>query len=190
MSQANWRRPNLRKPAILNFCVHDSRWRRIHGLRWHLEKAAKLVLAELPKSLPKRGSVTVLLTTNKELRRLNRDFRGIDKVTNVLSFPQFTPRELTKIGKGKTALELGDIALGYQYIVDEAKNNHKILINHVTHLLVHGLLHLFGYDHGSNKEARRMEQLEKIVMVHQLGLPDPYEQHVDRRHRLNPMAKK
>ena len=68
---------------------------------------------------------------------------------------------------------MGDIVLGYQYIVVETEKKHKILINHVTHLMIHGILHLFGYDHRLSADAVRMEQLEQKVMGG-LGLPDPY----------------
>ena len=68
---------------------------------------------------------------------------------------------------------MGDIVLGYQYIVAEAKKDNKILINHLSHLLIHGILHLFGYDHISGPEAVSMERLETKIMAG-LGLPDPY----------------
>jgi probable rRNA maturation factor len=68
---------------------------------------------------------------------------------------------------------MGDIAIAYRYIVGEAKRDNKILINHLTHLFIHGLLHLFGYDHGLDPEAARMERLETKIMA-ALGLPDPY----------------
>ena len=107
------------------------------------------------------------------MRELNRDFRGVGKPTNVLSFPQLDPRKFPKNDGKKQAVHIGDIAMGYQYIVGEAKKDNKVLINHVTHLLIHGILHLFGYDHGSETEAARMEGLEKRIMA-KLNLPDPY----------------
>ncbi|HUY68077.1 MAG TPA: rRNA maturation RNase YbeY [Alphaproteobacteria bacterium] len=129
--------------------------------------------AALPAKFGFPWMATVLLADDKTLRRLNRDFRGLDRPTNVLSFPQFMPAQLAKIGKKGPPLHMGDIALGYQYIVVEAKKYHKILIDHVTHLVVHGLLHLFGYDHIASAEAGRMERLEQAIMA-SLGLPDPY----------------
>lgn len=138
-----------------------------------MELAASATLARVPKKLRFPATVTVLLTDNKTMRRLNRDFRGIDKPTNVLSFPQFASHQLTKFGKNGRPVPIGDIALAYQYIVVESKKDHKILINHALHLLIHGLLHLFGYDHKTVTAANKMERLEKTIMAG-LGLPDPY----------------
>jgi len=159
--------------ATLDFQITVAGWRRIPRLRAHLQRAAQVTLDHLPKRFRFPVSATVLLTGNAKIRQLNRDFRGLDKATNVLSFPQFTPPELGRLGKGKSVIELGDIALAYQYTVAQARYDHKILINHVTHLVVHGLLHLFGYDHMQDQEAEQMERLE-IRILKALGLPDPY----------------
>jgi len=158
---------------MLDIVIKDARWRRIAHLQPRLEKAARATLAHLPKRMRFPCMVNVLLTNDAGIRRLNRDFRGIDKPTNVLSFPQFYLSELPKKGRRRGQVELGDIALGYQYIVDEAKKDNKILINHVIHLLIHGILHLFGYDHRLAKDASRMERLETRIMKG-LGLPNPY----------------
>ncbi len=151
-------------------------WRKISGLKSRLEKAAALTLAALPEALQpaaRRAQWTVLLTSDAAVRRLNNDFRGIDKPTNVLSFPHFTRPQLVKTNKGREVVYVGDIAIAYQYVVAEARSEHKILLNHVTHLMIHGLLHLFGYDHQANAPAVRMERLERKRMA-ELGLPDPY----------------
>jgi probable rRNA maturation factor len=159
--------------ALLEFQITVAAWRRIPRLRARLQQAAEATAAHLPKKFRFPFSATVLLTGNAKVRQLNRDFRGIDLPTNVLSFPQFTPAELTISGKGKDRLELGDIAIANQYVVKEAKTDHKILINHLTHLVIHGLLHLFGYDHMDDGEAEAMEKRE-IGIMKALGLPDPY----------------
>ncbi len=119
------------------------------------------------------GTFAVLVTTNAKIRSLNHDYRGKDKATNVLSFPQFAPRELKKL-KPKQEVYLGDIALSLRYCVAESKRLKKPVNAHLMHLIVHGLLHLLGYDHGSDKQAAAMEGLEKKIL-HSLGLPDPYE---------------
>lgn len=157
----------------LNILFEDKRWRKIPRLKSRLEKAATVTVGYLPKKLIFPFAVTLLLTSDKQIRKLNRDFRAKDKATNVLSFPQFEPRQLTKIGKQRTPVELGDIIIAYQYVVAESKKTHKVLINHLIHLFVHGLLHLFGYDHGTDAEANGMERLEKRIMA-ELGLPNPY----------------
>ncbi len=159
----------------------DRRWRRIPKLRARLEKAAAVTLAHLPKNLRFPCTATLLLADDKTIRQLNRDFRGFDRPTNVLSFPQFAPRELTKKGKKREPVTLGDVVIAYQYVVAEAEKDRKPLINHVTHLLIHGLLHLFGYDHAADAEADSMERLEKRIMA-KLGLPDPYKITQARKH--------
>ena len=160
----------------LHIEIASSAWRLVPGLRPKLQKAAALVLTRLPASLQpvaKRAAFTLLLTTNAAVRRLNHDFRGLNKPTNVLSFPYFTCAQLVRAGKGKEVLYIGDIAVAYQYMVDEARKEHKNAAHHLTHLLIHGLLHLFGYDHATDAAAARMERLEKKLMA-ELGLPDPY----------------
>lgn len=158
---------------MIDIIIEDQNWRRLRGLHSRLKKAEGVLYQNLPVQHRLLFTVTVLLTNNKTVRGLNRDFRGMDKSTNVLSFPQFTPRELPKKGKVRQSVYMGDIVLAYQYVVGEAKKDHKVLINHVTHLFLHGLLHLFGYDHISATAAARMEKLEKRIMA-ELGLPDPY----------------
>ncbi len=160
--------------ALLDIQIATAAWRKLPNLRGRLQMAAQATAEHLPKKLSFPFMATVLLTNDAQVRQLNRDFRGMDKPTNVLSFPQHEAAELPKIGKEGGAVELGDIALGLQYIVVEAKSEHKILIKHVTHLVIHGLLHLLGYDHIEDGQAETMEKLETRIM-HALGLPDPYE---------------
>ena len=159
--------------SSLDLQITVAGWRQIPHLRTRLQQAARATARHLPKKLRFPFTATVLLTSNARLRQLNRDFRDIDKPTNVLSFPQFSPVELTKYGKKRGIVGVGDIALAHQYIVAEAHRDHKILINHVTHLVVHGLLHNFGYDHRVKAEAEIMEKLE-IKIMKSLGIPDPY----------------
>lgn len=158
---------------LLEFQVTLASWRRVPRLRARLQLAAQTTLDHLPKKLHFPFTATVLLTGNAKVRQLNHDFRGMDKATNVLSFPQYDPAELPRLAKQKGPVELGDIALAYQYVVSEAKNDNKLLINHITHLVIHGLLHLFGYDHLNDKDAGQMEKLE-IEIMRELDLPNPY----------------
>jgi probable rRNA maturation factor len=157
----------------LDFQITLAAWRRVPRLRARLQAAAQAILDYLPKHLRFPATATVLLAGNAKVRQLNHDFRGMDKATNVLSFPQYTADELPRLGKQKHAIELGDIALAYQYVAAEAKKDDKILGDHITHLIIHGLLHLFGYDHMDEQEAEQMEKLE-IKIMKSLGLPDPY----------------
>jgi len=121
-----------------------------------------------------QADVVVLLCNDAEMRELNREYRKKDKATNVLSFP--APKAM----RVKGVLEhLGDVALGLETCVREAKEQGKSLKNHVMHLSVHGTLHLLGYDHMTDEEADEMESLERDILEG-LGVPDPYAQDADR----------
>jgi probable rRNA maturation factor len=111
------------------------------------------------------AEVTVRVVGTAEGRRLNRDFRGKDYATNVLSFAY---------GKASgTAALAGDLVLCAPVVRAEARAQHKPLDAHYAHLLVHGLLHLQGYDHEDDEAARRMERLERRILA-RLGFADPY----------------
>lgn len=168
----------------LEIVIEDARWRRMPRLQTRLEAAARATLARLPKTLPTRCAITLLLTSDAAIRRLNRDFLGVDKPTNVLAFPQFAPRQMARVKTSNRPVYAGDIAISYQYSVAEAKKDRKITVNHITHLLIHGILHLFGYDHISDAKAGRMEGLEKKIMA-DLSLPNPYKSDRNERPRIN-----
>jgi probable rRNA maturation factor len=112
------------------------------------------------------AEVSLLLTSDAEMRALNARWRGQDKPTNVLSFPAAADR----VAEGPT---LGDIALGFETLAGEAEGSGVPLADHYRHLVAHGFLHLIGYDHQSDEEAERMEALEKRVLA-RLGVADPY----------------
>lgn len=115
------------------------------------------------------GEVSVLLADDETVRELNRDWRGQDKPTNVLSFPADPVP-----GLPPGAQPLGDLALAFQTCAREAAEKRVALRDHAAHLLVHGILHLLGYDHRDGEEARRMEAFETRAL-HHLGMPPPYE---------------
>ncbi len=159
--------------SLLDFQITLAAWRRVPRLRARLHQAAQATLDHLPKKLRFPVTATVLLAGNAKIRQLNHDFRGLDQATNVLSFPQFPPAALPRLAKNKGAAELGDIAIAYQYVAAEAKKDGRLLIDHITHLVIHGFLHLFGYDHLCDQDAEHMEKLETKIMK-ALDLPDPY----------------
>ncbi len=116
--------------------------------------------------------ISVLLTNDDALRRLNRDWRGQDKPTNVLSFAALE-EEGAPLVEGMPVM-LGDVALAWETCVAEATEQGKALTDHVTHLMVHGTLHLLGYDHEADEaEAQEMEQLETAILAG-LGVKNPY----------------
>lgn len=145
-----------------------------------IESAAAIAVlrAKKPAALKKRElAIGITLADNKTIKKLNRVWRGKDTPTNVLSFPQIDCKhlragDLTPFPRQKP-LPLGDVILAYETIQKEAKNQGKKLEDHVIHLIIHGVLHLFGYDHMSKKDAKTMEKLECDILA-VLGYPDPY----------------
>jgi probable rRNA maturation factor len=119
--------------------------------------------------------VSVKFTSDDEVQSLNRDYRGKDQPTNVLSFPMIAPdliETVTNTDDGEVLL--GDIVLAYGICAREAGARHIAVEAHATHLIVHGTLHLLGYDHMNDGEAEAMEALEQAIMA-SLGLHNPYE---------------
>lgn len=119
--------------------------------------------------------VSVKFTSDDEVRVLNRDYRGKDKPTNVLSFPMVAPDLIEMIANTDDGeVLLGDIVLAYGTCAREAEARGITIAAHATHLIVHGTLHLLGYDHMNDGEAEAMEALEQAIMA-SLGLHNPYE---------------
>ncbi len=113
------------------------------------------------------AEVAVLLCDDAVIAALNARWRGRDEPTNVLSFPAPDP------GDPAAPAHLGDIAIACETVVREAGEQGRTESSHLSHLAVHGFLHLLGYDHGTEDEAEQMEQLEREILA-SLGIPDPY----------------
>ncbi len=128
-------------------------------------RAARAALDAAPP-VTGRGELSIALADDALSRRLNRDYRDRDAPTNVLSFPGAGPRG------GEPPL-VGDIVLALATIRDEAADQGKSLADHVSHLVVHGVLHISGYDHYMEDDATVMEQLETRVLA-SIGVADPY----------------
>jgi probable rRNA maturation factor len=128
--------------------------------------AAEIVDADLGEA-----ELAVMLTDDAGMRTLNSNWRGIDKPTNVLSFPALPPAGPR--GGDNAPRMLGDIAISYETTRNEADDEQKPFDHHLSHLAVHGFLHLIGYDHEKDDDAEAMEALEQEILA-QLGIPDPY----------------
>jgi probable rRNA maturation factor len=135
-----------------------------------LRRIAKRAIAAAAASplagVPADAEVSLLFTNDARIRLLNRRFRHKDRATNVLSFP--AARQASRFGPF-----LGDIVLAHETILDEAINQGLTLEDHLTHLIVHGFLHLLGFDHETDKDAGVMERLETAILVG-IGVADPY----------------
>lgn len=134
-----------------------------------LEQAAEfLAMEEGQPFLPHPVELSLVFTDDAAIRTINAEWRGIDKPTNVLSFPAYPVEPGDEPGP-----MLGDIVIARETVLREAADLGKSMDDHLTHLLVHGFLHLFGYDHLDEDEAEEMESLETRILA-TLGLSDPY----------------
>ncbi|HEX8511917.1 MAG TPA: rRNA maturation RNase YbeY [Allosphingosinicella sp.] len=124
------------------------------------------------------AEVSVRFTSDEDIRRLNADWRGKDKPTNVLSFPMVEPQELGSLARTEIGEALlGDIVLAKGTCEAEAADKGLAVCTHAAHLVVHGTLHLLGYDHErGDEDAEKMEEAERRSLG-SLGIADPYEIH-------------
>jgi probable rRNA maturation factor len=144
---------------------------------WQTEPDAEAVIhrainaaAEIADADVGEAELAIMLTDDSGIRTLNNNWRGIDKPTNVLSFPALQP---TTAAPADAPRMLGDIAIAYETTRKEADDEEKPFDHHLSHLAVHGFLHLIGYDHEKDDDAEAMEALEREILA-QLGIPDPY----------------
>ena len=153
--------------------VEDDGWGAEHALGRLSEKvlgiASQFLAGEEDQPFPPEPpEVSLVFTDDAAIREINAEWRGQDKPTNVLSFPAF-PLE----PGGMPGPMLGDIVIARETVEREAVDLGKSFEEHLTHLLVHGFLHLFGYDHMETAEAEEMEALETRILA-SMGLSDPY----------------
>ena len=149
--------------------VEEEAWLALDGLD---ELARSAISSTLSASCAAEGNgeIALLFTDDSAVAALNAEWRGKDKPTNVLSFP--APPDMP-VPEGEPR-PLGDVVLALGVISREASEQGKSLRDHTAHLIVHGVLHLLGYDHETDGEAQEMEQLETSILKG-LGISDPYE---------------
>ena len=141
------------------------------------ERALGALASLAPELANPRLSASLLFTDDAEVQALNRDWRGKDKPTNVLSFPMLDRADLLALAPDGPPELLGDIALAYETCAREAADKTVTLTDHATHLLIHGLLHLAGHEHETSPaDAAAMEMIE-IKALALLGIADPYGDH-------------
>jgi probable rRNA maturation factor len=154
-------------PAIaVEMTVEAGPWGAEATWRPLVERVAAAVAARPEPIVPEAAELSLLLTDDAHVRVLNRQWRGQDKPTNVLSFPSADDGD-------EPGPLLGDVVVAHETTAREAAAEGKSFDDHLAHLLVHGLLHLFGFDHETDEEAEEMEALETEILVG-LGISDPY----------------
>ena len=150
--------------------AEDDRWLSIAGFSQLIPSLVEATLEEVHLS-PEMHAVSVALLSDAEVHALNKAFRQKDAATNVLSFPSAPNLRSQKNRTGPVFL--GDVALAYETVTGEASEQEKPVLHHAAHLVVHGVLHLTGFDHGTVPQAERMEAAERRILG-KFGIPDPY----------------
>ena len=160
-------RPTKPSPLVLHLSIAERGWTAIPSIRSLARKAALAAYALAGDGRPAEASL--LLSHDAALMALNREWRGIDRPTNVLAFAN--PPEPVSVNGPPRAL--GDIAVALETVLREAAEQGKPPAAHLCHMVIHGMLHLLGRDHLSEPEAEAMEQEEREILA-RLGFPDPY----------------
>ncbi|MEE2746058.1 MAG: rRNA maturation RNase YbeY [Pseudomonadota bacterium] len=151
--------------------IQTKKWLEV-GVNW-AESCSRIVIAVLENqwvgSVP--AEISVVLSEDVFVKQLNLKYRGINKPTNVLSFPTYDP-----VTDCATLHHLGDVVLAYETCrgeIKEGSNRVSSFTSHISHLIVHGVLHLLGFDHRKDEDAKKMEKLE-IEILQSLGIDNPY----------------
>jgi probable rRNA maturation factor len=146
----------------IDVLVESGLWKQSRVVKSLIRRAIEEAAAAVSTS---GVELAIVLTNDSAIRLLNRDWRGTDATTNVLSFPAH--------GAGGEPPFIGDIVLAYETVAREAHDEGKPFAHHVAHLSVHGFLHLTGYDHQRSRDADEMETIERKIL-RRLAIPDPY----------------
>lgn len=164
----------------IDILVDSDLWKNAEKIKAIIRRA----IARAAVVLSAKGTeLAVVLTDDSAIRVLNCDWRGIDAATNVLSFPARNSDSL------RSGAHLGDIVLAFETIAREARDEDKPLAHHLSHLVVHGFLHLLGYDHERDDDAELMERTERRIL-RQLAIPNPYRQRLRKRRTIKRTAQK
>ena len=186
MSQPKFSNKIVRKLVNIDIEVKSKKWLEIENIEKFIESQVIKILVKSPlvEFLNKKINfdLSISLCSNLQIRKINREFRGKDKPTDVLSFGNLDEKIIQQSGLNKAIgtnkyIFLGDIILSYEYILKEANDNEKDFKNHLTHLLLHGILHLLGHDHEEEKMAKIMENLE-IKILQELNINNPYKNEI------------
>lgn len=161
----------------IDFEIQNRAWQDLADLERSLIKISKRVFVKLGLSKSVTNvEFSIILTDNNAIKKINQQYRQKDKGTNTLSFPaqDIVVGQLDNLQIEDGFLFLGDIIFAYDVIKAESARDNKTFHDHFAHLLIHGLLHLFGYDHQNDQEALEMENLE-IEILKDFNIKSPYE---------------
>lgn len=147
--------------------INADGWQSEHSLRMLVDRVLEATLHALEFD-DVDSELSLVFTDDANIRTINAKWRHIDKATNVLSFPAFPIQPGQRPGP-----ILGDVVIARETVQREAQEENKSFDDHLSHLIVHGLLHLTGYDHQNDDEAEQMESLERKILA-SLGISDPY----------------
>ncbi|MCE2716690.1 MAG: rRNA maturation RNase YbeY [Pseudomonadota bacterium] len=160
---------------IIDVLIADDRW-----LKWHTQQQWQNLIQRISEKtlnevkIFSKVEISILLTNNTEIHDLNLKYRGKDKPTNVLSFPNLNQEELNDVDKDREfPVMLGDVVLAFETLLDEATQAKKNFLDHFNHLIVHGMLHLLGYDHEHDAEEEKMQKKEIKILQH-FSINNPY----------------
>jgi probable rRNA maturation factor len=150
----------------IDIAVESEKWAAVE-LGSLVSLAVEAARAECDVELAPSAEISLLFCDDARIRELNREWRRLDKPTNVLSFPASDPSRLSQ------APLLGDIAISFETVERESVDEQKLFSDHLSHMVVHGFLHLVGYDHEIDDDAELMEAAERRALA-RLGVADPY----------------
>ena len=165
--------------------IEDPAWRSVPRIKALTARAVAAALAAA-KPAHRRLAVCVALVDDRAIARLNHDFRGLAKATDVLAFPQLPGKlraiatRLEAASRSRAPLGLGDVVVASRTAAEGARAARVSLAHHVAHLIVHGTLHLLGHDHATLAETRRMRPLETAALA-SIGIADPWATQEKRR---------
>jgi probable rRNA maturation factor len=160
-------------PLDLALLIEDERWSDEANLLALAETALKTAYEMVEDELPQDTQLSLVFTNDAQIKTLNSDWREKDKATNVLSFPALSDEDWDNLAQLPEVL-LGDIILAFETIEREAIEADKTFNDHLSHLIIHGFLHLLGFDHIEDTMAEEMEGLE-IKILAKLNIDNPYD---------------
>ncbi len=159
--------------------IAEKLWKKDPNISKKIKSLIKIIVPQTSLAQLKTATeISILLTNDTQIQELNKNYRQKNKPTNVLSFPLLDGKKIkngnfNKLDLSADYLALGDIVISYQTVLKESEEQNKTFENHLTHLIIHSLLHLIGFDHEQERMAKIMEDLE-VEILQKMGIKNPY----------------